>query len=213
MSTFENPDAAPDADATPETADTQATTLPPVPETAAADAARSAETAQSDELTPTAAGHVTEASTVVDLTPPAATDADETSVLADLEPPAPAPAALPPAFTGFPPAPDATSAPVAPGAAPVATASTIPSGPRTRWAGIVWGLALAAIASFALWLLTDVDRQAAATDWILSLTPAAAIAYSVLVIGAFALAAGLVGLVRRAQRAGERRRAASALTP
>jgi len=78
-----------------------------------------------------------------------------------------------------------------------------------RWAGIVWGLVLAAIAALALWLLTDAGRQAAVTDWMLTLSPAAATAYGVLVVGAFALVAGLVGLVRRAQRAGERRRAAS----
>ncbi|MBD3942708.1 hypothetical protein IF188_13480 [Microbacterium sp. NEAU-LLC] len=91
-------------------------------------------------------------------------------------------------------------------------ASTVPSGPRVRWAGIVWGLVLATIAGLALWLLTDAARQAAVTHWLLNLTPAAAVAYAVLVIGAFALIAGLVGLVRRAQRAGERRRAASPLT-
>ncbi|MBW9094291.1 hypothetical protein JNB62_11405 [Microbacterium jejuense] len=93
---------------------------------------------------------------------------------------------------------------------PAQPASTAPSAPRTRWAGILWGLALAGIAAFALWLLTDADRQGAATEWLLTLSPAAAVAYSVLVLGAFALIAGLVGLVRRAQRAGERRRAASA---
>lgn len=122
---------------------------------------------------------------------------------------------LPPAFTGFPPAPETPAGVVAPDAvdAARATASAVPSGPRTRWAGIVWGLVLAAIAAGGLWLLTDAGRHAEFTAWMLNLTPAAAIAYSVLVIGAFALVAGLVGLVRRAQRAGERRRAASALTP
>jgi len=223
MSTYENPDAAPGADATsdePVTVETQAIALPPVPELPAAESASAAETAPLADLTPPAFADQTtvlippevatatdETAIRTDLTPPGA--ADETTVLADLEPPAPA--TLPPAFTGFAPAADATApiAPTATAAAPAATASTVPSGPRVRWAGIVWGLVLAAIAALALWLLTDAGRQAAVTDWMLTLSPAAATAYGVLVVGAFALVAGLVGLVRRAQRAGERRRAAS----
>jgi len=223
MSTYENPDAAPGADATsdePVTVETQAIALPPVPELPAAESASAAETAPLADLTPPAFADQTtvlippevatatdETAIRTDLTPPGA--ADETTVLADLEPPAPA--TLPPAFTGFAPAADATApiAPAATAAVPAATASTVPSGPRVRWAGIVWGLVLAAIAALALWLLTDAGRQAAVTDWMLTLSPAAATAYGVLVVGAFALVAGLVGLVRRAQRAGERRRAAS----
>ena len=193
MSTFENPDAAPGATPDdPAVTDTQAIATPPLPETPAAEAAWAAETERLD-----------------DLTPPAAT-VDETTVLADLEPPAPA--TLPPAFTGFAPAiqdPLASSPSTATAGASAEAASAALSGPRTRWAGIVWGLVLAAIAALALWFLTDAGRQAAVTDWMMTLSPAAAIAYSVLVIGAFALIAGLVGLVRRAQRAGERRRAAS----
>ncbi|GAA5200168.1 hypothetical protein [Microbacterium jejuense] len=196
MSTFENPDAAPGADATPDepaVTDTQATATPPLPETPTAEGAWAAETARLD-----------------DLTPPDAATVGETAVLAAPEPPAPA--ALPPAFTGFGPAIDAPLAPSAPkttAGAPAEAASTVLSGPRTRWAGVVWGVVLAAIAALALWLLADAGRQAAVTDWMLTLSPAAAIAYSVLVVGAFALIAGIVGLVRRAQRAGERRRAAS----
>ena len=223
MSTYENPDAAPGADATsdePVTVETQAIALPPVPELPAAESASAAETAPLADLTPPAFADQTtvlippevatatdETAIRTDLTPPGT--ADETTILADLEPPAPA--TLPPAFTGFAPAADATApiAPAATAAVPAATASTVPSGPRVRWAGIVWGLVLAAIAALALWLMTDAGRQAAVTDWMLTLSPAAATAYGVLVVGAFALVAGLVGLVRRAQRAGERRRAAS----
>jgi len=202
MSTFENPDAAPGADATPDAVDPA---LPPVPETPAADAARAAGTTPLDDLTPPA-----EAARPDDLTPPGGSG-DETAVLAELAPPAPAPApaALPPAFTGFAStAPDAATSTTQ---VTAAAASTVPAGPRVRWAGIVWGLVLAGIAALALWLLTDASRQVAVTDWMLNLTPAAAIAYAVLVLGGFALIAGLVGLVRRAQRSGERRRAASTL--
>ncbi|TQM34288.1 hypothetical protein [Microbacterium kyungheense] len=203
MSTFEHPDAAPGADASaeePTTTDTQAVPLPPLPEVSAAEAAETAVIAPAD-LTPPAA---------------AAAPSNDTVTPSDLEPPAPeappAPAALPPAFTEFASDAAATSAPAATAAVPAGAASPAPAAPRTRWAGIVWGLALAGIAAFAMWLLTDADRQAAATDWILNLSPAAAVAYAVLVLGGFALVAGVVGLVRRAQRAGERRRAASTLS-
>jgi hypothetical protein len=61
-----------------------------------------------------------------------------------------------------------------------------------------------------VWILTDAQRQTAITTFMLDLTPAAAIAYVVLVVGGFALVAGIVGLARRAQRGIERRRAVSA---
>jgi hypothetical protein len=124
----------------------------------------------------------------------------------DLTPPAPA--ALPPAFEGFVPSvPPAAGEPALPGAT---AAGSAPTAPRVRWAGIVWGLVLAAIAATGVWILTDAQRRTAITTFMLDLTPAAAIAYVVLVVGGFALVAGIVGLARRAQRGIERRRAARA---
>lgn len=144
-----------------------------------------------------------------------------TSETADASTPAsPEPDALTVALTSPPFEPDAltpvptTRALAAPEqvtlvtAAPPAADAALPR-PRTRWAGIVWGLVLAAIAAAGVWLLTDPARQAVATAWMLSLTPAAAVAYAVLAVGAFALVAGIVGLARRAQRGVDRRRAAS----
>lgn len=119
----------------------------------------------------------------------------------------PAPAALPPAFTGFE-APG--SGPATEADRPAAAAASTPLlRPRVRWAGIVWGLVFAAIAATGIWILADATRQEAFMEWMLGLTSAAAAAYAVLVVGGFALIAGIVGLARRAQRAGERRRATS----
>ena len=72
--------------------------------------------------------------------------------------------------------------------------------PRTRWAAIIWGAALAAVAALALWITVSPDRRTALADWSLSLSPAAIGAYVALAIGAIALVAGLVGIVRRVQR-------------
>lgn len=138
----------------------------------------------------------------------------------DLVPPTPevpvAPAVLPPAFTGArPPAwePPTTASDRPETAAsdrPAAAASVALSRPRVRWAGIVWGLVLAAIAAGAVWFLTDPARQTALASWLVSLSPATTIAIGVLVLGVFALITGVVGIARRAQRGIEQRRTASA---
>ncbi|MDQ2698585.1 MAG: hypothetical protein M3Y46_07310 [Actinomycetota bacterium] len=136
------------------------------------------------------------------LTPPAPA-VDATSAAAAAAAAAIA-AAAPPALSAY--GPLTASAPASP-------AASLPRRrPRTRWAGIVWGLVLAAIAAVAVSILADPARQEVAMEWLQHLTPAAAVAYSVLVIGAFALIAGIVGLARRAQRGLERRREASVLS-
>lgn len=90
---------------------------------------------------------------------------------------------------------------------PNTPAESGPAGPRIRWAAIIWGIALAAVAGLALWITVDADRRAAVEDWMLALSPAAATAYFVLAIGAVALVAGIVGITRRAQRSLDDRRA------
>ncbi|MFK4804670.1 hypothetical protein ACI3KX_02275 [Microbacterium sp. ZW CA_36] len=145
--------------------------------------------------------------------PDAVPGADTSAPVADLVPPAPeapaaAPTVLPPAFTGssLPPAWEPATAASDP---PEAAASVVLSRPRVRWAGIVWGLVLAAIAAGAVWFLTDPARQAALASWLVSLSPATAIAVAVLVLGVFALITGVVGIARRAQRGIEQRRTAA----
>lgn len=152
----------------------------------------------------------------VGLTPPlptvAASDAAATSPFAadDLVPPAPSAAAtavLPPPFVDT--RPPAWEAPASAPERTAPSASVDLTGPRVRWAGIVWGLVLAAIAAVALWILLDPARQAALTSWLLDLSPATAIAIAVLLLGMFALITGVVGIARRAQHGIERRRTAS----
>lgn len=128
----------------------------------------------------------------------------------DLVPPAPvptSPAVLPPPYVDT--RPPASEAPATEPERPAPAASAALTGPRIRWAGIVWGLVLAAIAATALWILLDPTRQAALTAWLVSLNPATAVALAVLLLGVFALVTGIVGIARRAQRGIERRRAAS----
>ena len=151
----------------------------------------------------------------VDATDPQDTDRPApapTTAPDDLVPPTPedsaATAVLPPAFTAN--RPPAWEPPAPAPAQPVAAASVPLTRPRVRWAGIVWGLVLATIATAALWLLLDPARQAALTSWVVGLSPATAIAVGVLIIGLFALITGVVGIARRTQRGIERRRAASA---
>lgn len=73
--------------------------------------------------------------------------------------------------------------------------------PRTRWAGIVWGAAFAALAVAGVWLASGPGRLGDLSAWVGDLSPAAAVGYGVLGIGALLLLTGLVGLLRRAQRA------------
>ncbi|NLP84159.1 hypothetical protein HF576_09870 [Microbacterium sp. CFH 90308] len=93
--------------------------------------------------------------------------------------------------------------------ADAATPACTPDAPRTRWAAIIWGAVFAATAALALWVTVSPDRRAALADWTVSLSPTAAVAYLVLVVGAVALVAGVVGVARRAQRTFARSRSGS----
>ncbi|WP_347978239.1 hypothetical protein [Microbacterium sp. ProA8] len=143
-------------------------------------------------------------------TPDAAPGADAPAQPAHTDPvDTAATAVLPPPYVDTRPpawqAPAQTAVPERP--APAASVDL--TGPRIRWAGIVWGLVLAAIAATALWILLDPARQAVLTSWLVGLNPATAIAIAVLLLGMFALITGVVGIARRAQRGLERRRASS----
>lgn len=89
---------------------------------------------------------------------------------------------------------------------------TGPAGPRVRWAGIVWGLALAAVAAFGFWLTGapgGVDELVAAAP---TLTPTGLLSVIPLTLGALALVTGVAGLLRGAQRRAARRRATASTT-
>ncbi len=74
-------------------------------------------------------------------------------------------------------------------------------GPRIRWAGIVWGLVFAGLALAGMWLSSDAGRLEEVAAWAQDLGVGAAVGYGLLAVGGVVLAIGLVGLLRRAQRA------------
>ncbi len=84
--------------------------------------------------------------------------------------------------------------------APIAVPAEPATRPRTRWAAILWGLALGAVGGGALWIVLSPARLDGFADWLVGLTPLAVVAYSALALGALLLVAGLAGLARRAQR-------------
>lgn len=78
--------------------------------------------------------------------------------------------------------------------------------PRTRWAGIIWGVVIAAIAVVGIRTVIDDAARAATGDWWFGLTSVAGVAWFALAVGAIAVLCAAVGLIGRAQR---RRAAAS----
>lgn len=86
------------------------------------------------------------------------------------------------------------------------TASAEPLRARTRWAGIVWGLVFAGLAAAGLWLTASDGRADDLAAWISGLDVATAVGYGLVAVGALVLVTGLVGLLRRAQRAVAARR-------
>lgn len=82
-----------------------------------------------------------------------------------------------------------------------ATETAPPLRARIRWAGIVWGLVLAAVAWAGIWLTSAPDRVDELSAWLRGIDTVTAVAYGLLALGALALVTGLVGLLRRAQRA------------
>lgn len=87
---------------------------------------------------------------------------------------------------------------------PVQDAGDVPSSsetlrPRIRWAGIVWGLVLAAVAAAALWFTTADGSVERFGQWMQEVEPVTLIAGGLLAIGILVLLTGIVGLARRAQ--------------
>jgi len=98
--------------------------------------------------------------------------------------------------TGMIPAPPAAEAPVAEEtAAPASTPR-----PRVRWAGIVWGIVLAAVAATGMVLTGSPDRLDDLVAIVPRLSATTVVAGILMTLGALALISGLVGLLRRAQR-------------
>lgn len=72
--------------------------------------------------------------------------------------------------------------------------------PRIRWAGIVWGVVLAAVAAAGIGLASAEAPVDGLRRWAEEVEPATLIAGGVLAIGALVLVTGVVGVARHAQK-------------
>ena len=99
------------------------------------------------------------------------------------------------------PAPDGASTAVLPADDP-STTDPAPDAerPRTRWAGIVWGLAFVAVAVGGIHLAITPAAFGAVVEWFAALTVPTLVATGLLAVGAVLLITGVAGLLRRLQR-------------
>lgn len=79
-------------------------------------------------------------------------------------------------------------------------------GPRTRWAAIIWGVVFAVIAAGALTLVVYPANRDDFADWLFALAPTTMLLLLALTVGTLLLLLGLIGLLRRSQRARAQRR-------
>lgn len=86
-----------------------------------------------------------------------------------------------------------------------AVSSDLP-GPRVRWGGILWGLVLAGLAAWGVFLTATASVEQVG-DWVQGVQPLPLAAGAILAVGGLVLVAGLVGLARRAQKRLAARRA------
>ncbi|TQJ29621.1 hypothetical protein [Microbacterium sp. SLBN-146] len=91
--------------------------------------------------------------------------------------------------------------------APVTAAPAVAELPRIRWAGIVWGALLAAVAAVALVFAVVPDRRADVRALLLdldpsTLNPGAVVGYVILAVGVALLLIGGAAVARRATSRG-----------
>jgi predicted phage tail protein len=82
-----------------------------------------------------------------------------------------------------------------------------PARPRVRWAGVVWGLAFATLAVASIVLTRSPDAYGGLIEWVTAISIPTLIATALLTAGAAILVAGIVGMLRHAQRSLAARRA------
>ncbi|MCI0157467.1 hypothetical protein KNO15_12265 [Leifsonia shinshuensis] len=104
----------------------------------------------------------------------------------------------------------APAAPPTPTRPPVHTGafSVPPTGrrrPPVRWAGIVWGVLLAVFAAVTLFVVSSPARLAGVTVWVSTLTPGAAWALWIALLGLVIVVSALLGAIGAAQRSRRRR--------
>ncbi|SIO10013.1 hypothetical protein [Agromyces cerinus] len=73
--------------------------------------------------------------------------------------------------------------------------------PTVRWGALVWALLFGATAATTLWVLLDPARRDDVGDWLLTLSPLTATFSVVIVVGVVVALFGVVGLIRRGERA------------
>ncbi|GAA1965179.1 hypothetical protein [Agromyces allii] len=159
------------------------------------------------------AEHLDDATDVIDTD--AATEAFATTPVpsptaAPVSPAAPASPAVEPALF-LPPADPAASGDEVDSvyaAASVTAANEPAPKPTVRWGALVWALIFGGSAALTLWILVDPARRLAADAWITGLNPLAASLYALIAVGVVVAMFGIVGLIRRGERA--RRTPASA---
>lgn len=117
---------------------------------------------------------------------------EETAVTEVLAP-APEPVVEAEAMPVSAPAPLPAPAP-APAPAPV-------EGPTIRWGALVWALLFLAIAGMTMWLLVSPERRDAVGDWLGSVHPLVLVLSGVIAVGVVIALFGIVGLIRRGERA------------
>lgn len=114
-----------------------------------------------------------------------------TAILADWSSPA----------SDTPPAAPPPPAPPAPAASVDTSVAASAERPTVRWGAIVWALLYGAAAATTLWILIDPSRRDAVGNWLTTLSPLAAALYAVVVVGVIVALFGIVGLIRRGERA------------
>ncbi|GAA1767863.1 tetraspanin family protein [Agromyces humatus] len=101
----------------------------------------------------------------------------------------------------------AEAAVIAPPPAPAPAPATAPAPadtvarPTIRWGALVWSLLFGATAAFTLWVLIDPARRLAVGEWLTTLNPLAAALYGLIAVGVILALFGVVGLIRRGERA------------
>jgi hypothetical protein len=104
----------------------------------------------------------------------------------------------------------AAESPIPAASAPPAAASAQPGRddrPTIRWGAIAWALIFAAIAGTTLWVLVSEQRRETVAVSLAAMQPAFVVLYAVLALGAVLALFGVVGLIRRGERARRARRA------
>lgn len=83
--------------------------------------------------------------------------------------------------------------------APEAPAPT--ARPTVRWGALVWALLFGTAAATTLWVLVEPARRDLVGDWMVTLSPLTATLTAVIVVGVVIALFGIVGLIRRGERA------------